>query len=420
MHRRSTLKALAVPIVAAAMALSACSSGDGGTDGSDTGTLTGDPVVIGVMCSCSGPFAGSLGGVPDVATAWTKYINNNGGINGHPVKVIVGDDGGDATKSQQQVRKLVEQDKVVAIIDEVASYDASWADYVSGKGVPVLAGVSFTEPMATNPGFFPTGSNLAILTYGMIQDAKKAGKTKLSILACAEAPLCAGYSGQFERISAATDSGVDVVYSSKISATQPNYTAQCLAAKDAGADSMYVGHGGAIVSRVVDQCVQQGYTPLQIQSGGDVVNDWGKDKNMNGVLITALHTPLHNTTAQGAKDFHDAVEKYSPDLVDASNYSGEDIAAWTGFQLFAAAAKAGSITPTSTPADVMKGLYALKDETLGGLTPPLNYTEGQPTAIDCYWSEGLENGEWTQPGGTDPICVDEALAKTVHDAFDAG
>lgn len=418
MQRRSTLKALAVLIVAAAMALSACSS-SGDSGGSDNGGLSGDPIVIGVMCSCSGPFAASLGGIPDTATAWSEYVNNNGGINGHPVKVVVGDDGGDGTKSQQLVRKLVEQDKVVAIVDEVASYDSSWADYVSGKGVPVLAGVSFTPPMATNANFFPTGSNLAILTYGIVQDVKKSGKTKLSVLECAEAPLCAGYTGQITRISAATDSGVDVVYSSKISATQPNYTAQCLASKDAGAESMYVGHGGAIVSRVVDQCVQQGYTPLQVQSGGDVISDWSKDENMNGVLITALHTPLHDTTAQGAKDFHDAIEKYSPDLLEASNYASDDMSAWTGFQLFAAAAKAGEITPTSTAADVKKGLFALEGETLGGLTPPLNYTEGSPTAIDCYWSEGLEDGTWTQPGGTDPICVDAALAKTVHDAFDA-
>ncbi|SHH06513.1 amino acid/amide ABC transporter substrate-binding protein, HAAT family [Jatrophihabitans endophyticus] len=417
MHRRTTMKVSAAALLAAALTLTACGSDSAGGGAAEDGGLKGTPITIGMMCSCSGPFAANLGGTPDVATAWTKTVNNSGGINGHPVKVVVADDGGDATKSQQMIRKLVEQDKVMAVVDEVASYDASWASYVSGKGVPVLAGVSFTQPMSTNPNFFPTGGTLAAITYGLVQNVQKSGKTKLAVLACAEAPLCAGYTGQISRIAKATGSSVTVAYQSKISATQASYTAQCLAAKSAGADSMYVGHGGTVVTRVVDQCVQQGYQPTQFQVGGDVVGSWEKDRNLDGVPIAQFHLPLHDETTQGGKAFHDALRKYAPGVPTSSNYSEDTLSTWIGLQLFAAAAKAGKIAPTSTGADVKKGLYTLKNETLGGLTPPLNYVAGKPTVTNCYFNESVENGKWTTPGGVKPVCLPADVAAKVNAAF---
>jgi hypothetical protein len=46
---------------------------------------------------------------------------------------------------------------------------------------------------------------------------------------------------------------------------------------------------------------------------------------------------------------------------------------WVGGKLFEAAAAKAKLTPDSTPEDVKKGLYALKNETLGGLAPPLTF-----------------------------------------------
>jgi len=45
-----------------------------------------------------------------------EEINALGGINGHPLKVIVEDTVGDETKAVMAVKKLIEKDKVLAII----------------------------------------------------------------------------------------------------------------------------------------------------------------------------------------------------------------------------------------------------------------------------------------------------------------
>ncbi|MBC2640457.1 MULTISPECIES: hypothetical protein [unclassified Rhodococcus (in: high G+C Gram-positive bacteria)] len=76
-------------------------------------------------------------------------------------------------------------------------------------------------------------------------------------------------------------------------------------------------------------------------------------------------------------------------------------------QLFEAAAKAGNVGPTSTPDDVRKGLYALKDETLGGFSIPLNFTEGTPANIPCYFTFEVKDGELTSPDGPGYKCLSD-------------
>ncbi len=55
-----------------------------------------------------------------------------------------------------------------------------------------------------------------------------------------------------------------------------------------------------------------------------------------------------------------------------------------------------------TTADVLAGLYKLKNETLGGLVAPLNFTKGQPSPIvACYWAIGVKEGGFYAPFGSE-------------------
>ena len=99
-------------VVTVALALTACSSSpkaaSPGTPSSST------PIVVGTICSCSGPYAGDIAGAKPVITAWEKWTNAHGGINGHPVKVIVEDDSGIVANGVSDAKQLVEQDHVSA------------------------------------------------------------------------------------------------------------------------------------------------------------------------------------------------------------------------------------------------------------------------------------------------------------------
>ena len=75
-----------------------------------------EPYKIGAVFSVTG--GGSFLGDPEKKTAEmiAEDINKKGGINGHPVQLIVYDDESDATKCLLMVKKLIKTDEVPVII----------------------------------------------------------------------------------------------------------------------------------------------------------------------------------------------------------------------------------------------------------------------------------------------------------------
>ena len=59
--------------------------------------------------------------------------------------------------------------------------------------------------------------------------------------------------------------GVPDTYNAEIAATAPNYTAQCLAAKQAGVTSINIGSPAPCPPEWAEDCSQQGYNPIYAQ-----------------------------------------------------------------------------------------------------------------------------------------------------------
>ncbi len=74
------------------------------------------PIKIGALFALSGPAA--FIGTPTklVAEMAVAEINKAGGINGHPLKLIMADTEGDPTKAVMAVKKLIEVEHVIALI----------------------------------------------------------------------------------------------------------------------------------------------------------------------------------------------------------------------------------------------------------------------------------------------------------------
>jgi branched-chain amino acid transport system substrate-binding protein len=411
--RRKTvhLKSLAALCCAlfAMGALSACGSDDAQSTGSAGGSssskpaapaLKGDPIVVGSICSCSGAQSAVLASVKDVNEAWAKSVNAKGGINGHPVKMIVEDDGGQPAKGLAAAKKLVEQDNVLAIVGELSLTDGAWEKYVTQKGVPVVGGLPIAPPFLKNPDFFTSGASQVVATAGTMEQAKKAGKKSVGVLYCAESPVCA----QLDPLAKGAAKLTGLTYrSGKASSTAPNYTAPCLANKNAGVDALYVGMNSAVVQRVMNACAQQGYKPLSIGSTNTVGKDWLKNPNLDGAIAVSTNANPCNDSIPAVKDFHDALDEYAPGVRDEDGFGVNQLYPWAGGKLFEAAADAAKLTPTSTAADLKKGLYSLKNETLGGLAPPLTFTRGKPAFPTCYFTVRLEDGNFAD--GEKPACL---------------
>lgn len=395
---------IAVVVTLAAGLLAACGSSGGSASSSSSSSPTfhGVPYVIGTVGSYTGPESSSLGQVGQVVQAWADWENAHGGINGHRIKLINKDDKSDPATSLSEVQSMVEQDHVIAIVAENSIVDSAWASYVQQKGVPVIGSAIFNIAYETNPDFFSPGTTTIEAIYGELAAAKKLGKTKLGLMYCAEAAACAQAVPLYT--SLAPKAGVDLVYTAKVSAYAPNFTAQCLAAKDAGATVLTAGTDAATAVKIADDCAAQGYHPAWVSQDGSVTTAFLSSSALNGALTVQPVFPYVDQSTPATKAFHQAMAQYAPSTYHSSSFSENAAEDWAGGMLFVTAAKAGNLGNDPTSAKVLDGLYSLHNETLGGISPPLTYTRGQPTKISCWFYMGIKNGKFTTPYDLKTFC----------------
>jgi branched-chain amino acid transport system substrate-binding protein len=125
---------------------------------------------------------------------------------------------------------------------------------------------------------------------------------------------------------------------------------------------------------------------------------------MSDTILIASQAPWFDTSIPAVNDYTAAMDEYVPGLTTDPQFGPNLLSPWIGGKLFEAAVKAGKLTPSSTPAQLKDAMYELKDETLGGLTGPLNYTPGKPAIPACYWTVNVKDGEFANPQGASPTC----------------
>jgi branched-chain amino acid transport system substrate-binding protein len=411
-------------MVAAALAVSACSSsnkngssspttspptsgpagssGSGGSTGGGSASPTGSPIVIGGICSCTSAI-GNLTGELNPYKAWVATVNASGGINGHPVRFISFDDKGNPGLSLADVKTLVQSDHVIAVVD-ATNVDEGWASYIESTKIPVVGGSTSTTPFFMNPDFYPESQTEDGLFPSIIETAKTAKATNLALVYCAEAIQCQEGIAPLKQTGQAL--GLPVTVAVEVSAAAPSYAAQCLAAQQAHITTVFVADIFTVVDKVASDCAQQGYNPTYVVDGLDLAQSF---TGVKGTLYaTVPDLPYYANTA-ATQTMNAAFDKYYPGMrTNAVSYNEIYASMWVSGLLFADAAKAGGLgangsTPTS--AQLVTGLESLKADTLGGLAPPLTFAANQPHPIHCWFESLMKGGTFSLPGGTTPVCV---------------
>ena len=129
------MKILGLGLLAAtALALPA-----GGATGSTPG-VTSPEILLGGTVPLSGP-ASAFGTVGPGANAYFKYVNAHGGVFGRKIRYLWRDDGYDPSRTIEQTRELVQQDKVFAIFNTVGTeHNVAIRAYLNAIKVPQVFG----------------------------------------------------------------------------------------------------------------------------------------------------------------------------------------------------------------------------------------------------------------------------------------
>jgi branched-chain amino acid transport system substrate-binding protein len=398
-RRTALLRASALSVAVVALA-AACSSSNSSSSSSaassGSAAASGSDLVIGTI----GDFSGPSGAPSHLAglQAWVDSVNAGGGIKGHQIKLIVEDDQGDATTSQADIRQLVQVDHVLAIVSpEDSGTESGWASYVAQQHVAVVGGEADTPVWFTNPSFFPSSSTVLTTMESQAYTVKLAGKTKFGAVYCAELAACKQAVPALQAYATALH--LDLAVSAAIAVSQPSYTAQCLAAQQAGAQALAIEASFQAGSRFAPACAQQGYNPVYVIPAGAFDDRYLQVAQVNGAYIPVSNA-LWFAGTPAVNQFKQAMGKYEAGTALGPN----PISGWTGGALFGAAA--ASLPANPTPADVFTALYSLpKNDTLDGLAPPLNFNPGKPASqVTCFYLAQIKSGALTAPMGTTAIC----------------
>jgi branched-chain amino acid transport system substrate-binding protein len=355
------------------------------------------PIVIGDVSDQSGPVASSGGGWLPGLEAWAAWTNANGGLVGHRVELVARDAKGDPATYVAQTQAVLGMKHLAAFIPGSTLGFLPIHSLINARRIPAIGGYQDDLGFIQSPYSFPEMTTVDATTYAdakvAVLDSKKTGL----VFYCAESPICAETIPLWKQGAAKAGSGWQG--SIEVSASTPDYTAQCLAARAKGADWIALGQATAVVPRITADCKRNGYNPLWILTAYD--SSFLSDPSMNGARY-AFPTALYDTPA--AATFRAAMAKYEKAFLSSPEYGTWTYAAWITGQIVAQAVKLADPTGTTvTAADVLRGLYMFKKETLGGQTPPLTYKRGAGHTVGCFFPGEISNGKLVSLS-SGPVC----------------
>lgn len=389
-------------------------AGCGGSD-SDGGDASGGAsghakeratLNIGVVGSFGGA-AGVSPGTPKAMEAWAESVNAAGGLNGSDVRVIVKDVATTTGAGRAEVQKLIDDDEVVAIVDQDPS-DTTWVQYAETRSVPVIVALEGFGSLLS-PNAYPVVSTPVTNTYSTVASAKTLGDS-----------LAYGYPSEIAALAQfaelmqtfGDELGVSMPIVTKMSSSQPDYTAFCQQVRSKGVSSFFLGFAPPVVEKIADQCHQQGVDVPQILRGYAAQPSWRSNAAFDGGLVVDPVAPFFDASLPAVKRYRDALEEYAPEIVGTHEDTSNPLTAWAGGEMIAAAASKARGPLTS--ASLVEGLRTMDRETLDGLIVPVTYTGDRPSAAPCWFTWRVTDGEFVTLGDAKPRCAPEETIAPVE------
>jgi branched-chain amino acid transport system substrate-binding protein len=190
-----------------------------------------EPYKVGAVFSVTG--RASFLGDPEKKTALMlqEEINKKGGINGHPLELIIYDDEGDSTKCALHVRKLITQDNVCAIIGpSLSGLSLAVVPEAEKDEIPLVSCAAsykiVTKDAETGEQWkwvFKTPQSDSMAVEAIYDHMKKHGISKIAILS---GTTGFGESGREELLRLAPQYGMTVVCDEKYGPKDTDMTAQ--------------------------------------------------------------------------------------------------------------------------------------------------------------------------------------------------
>jgi branched-chain amino acid transport system substrate-binding protein len=228
-----------------------------------------EPYVIGGIFSITGP--ASYLGEPERNSMEmvAQAINAKGGINGHPLKLVIYDDEGDVTKARLDAEKLLQKDKALAIIGPSITPASMTVLQVTQKAkMPLIscaAAAGITAPAKDRFWTFKTAQTDQMAVARIYQYCQKHGIAKVAILTVSSG---FGVAGKEQLLSQAAKFGIEVVGQEVFADKDTDMTPQLTKIRALPAQAVICWAVGPAPALVAKNMKQLGFTIPLIQSHG--------------------------------------------------------------------------------------------------------------------------------------------------------
>lgn len=233
-------KTLAITAGVSLLFLSGCSASNG--DGASS--ADGDTIKIGLVTSLTGPFSTLGEGNVQGAQLAVDLINEDGGVNGKPLELIVKDDKTVADQSVVGFNEIVSDGQVAAIIGSTDSTSATAvAPVAASEEIVYLAPAPVTAlASGDNEWAFITPTTTANFAEKLVDYWVESGYENIAI--AYDSQDIFGESGFESTKEFAEAAGLNIVLAEAIDPAASDFTATLTKVNSSGADALMVWAAG--------------------------------------------------------------------------------------------------------------------------------------------------------------------------------
>lgn len=147
--------------------------------------ITDDQILVGSFQALSGPISFIGQPMTKGMEAYFNWVNDNGGVNGRKIKLLVADDQFSPAKTTVEVKRLVESDGVFSIVGGLGTPGVlAVKDYLNNNGVPFVYQGSGSSLLSFPPQkyVFPVQPNYTVEGNIVSNYLVDVGYTKIAVV----------------------------------------------------------------------------------------------------------------------------------------------------------------------------------------------------------------------------------------------
>jgi branched-chain amino acid transport system substrate-binding protein len=383
-RKRATPSAAVAVIGVIVTAVTACSSSGGNQ------SLAAAPKNSVIEIGSEMPLTGQLLVVPQLEAginAAVSSINAQGGLDGHPLKLVFCDTAYDPNQELSCMRTLI-SDKVNAIVAPLIVADTSGREYqlAQAANIPIVGSLGLTQVEYNAQSTFPLVGGIPSWVYGAVEHLIANGAKKIAYLG--ETTPASELIGQLVK-AADKSAGITTtqVVNTDDTTSDPTFAIGAAKAIAGNPDGIVVTTNPQFVPKAVLALRHAGYTgsisTISSILSPAVIKALGSAGN--GLLVTSDVALVSDTTNPAVAEFLTAMKKYQP----SASLEELTIDGWAAVQLLAKVAP-GDVTA----AEIMKSFENLKGTVGIGVMGPFAQPAKPPYLGDFpnIYNATVENG----------------------------